>query len=133
MGGHALEQASAHLGRLAFQVNRASKAGGVEAVHDLRVSIRRLRECLRVFRQFFPAGAGRKIRSRMDKVMGLASAVRDRDIALEHLEKAAAPSSSPLRRTLAREREEAMQRLSEALDGWSRRDFSRKWRAKLMP
>jgi CHAD domain-containing protein len=131
MNGYALDQASALLRRLAFQVNRTAKAGGVEAIHDLRVSIRRLRECLRVFSQFFPAGAQRKIRARLDEVMDLASQVRDCDIALEHFKKASIPSDSVSRRTLAREREEGAQRLAEKLERWGRRDFSRRWRAKL--
>jgi CHAD domain-containing protein len=131
MNGYALGQAAALLRRLAFQVNRAAKGGGVEAIHDLRVSCRRLRECLRVFSQFYPAGARRKVRVRLDQVMDLASQVRDRDIALEYIKKASISSDSALRRALVRERDEAVLRLSEELKRWGRQDFSRRWRAKL--
>jgi CHAD domain-containing protein len=128
---HATEQASALLRRMAFQATRTSKLTDADAIHDLRVSIRRLTQCLSVFHQFFPSGEAKKVRRKMSALMDLASEVRNRDIALDLLKRAAIPAGSSLARTLLREREQAERALREALKRWSRRDAHRKWRSWL--
>jgi len=51
------------LRRLAFQVSRAARSGkDAEAIHDLRVAVRRLSRCLRVFAEFYPGDAWKKMR-----------------------------------------------------------------------
>ena len=79
---YAAEQTSMLLRRLAFQASRTARMADVEAVHDLRVSIRRLAQCLRLFSQFFPRERTKKIQQKLETVMDLASEVRNRDIAL---------------------------------------------------
>jgi hypothetical protein len=64
-------------------------------------------------------------------VMDLASAVRDRDIALEFLAAARIPSDSGLVQALTRERARAERSLVAALERWSRRSFQEKWRSRL--
>ena len=51
-----------------------------DAIHDLRVSLRRLTQCFRVFHA--PA---KKLRRRLHKIMERCGAVRNCDIALELL------------------------------------------------
>src|SRR5690242_18950966 len=80
---YALQQTRTLLRRLAFQINRAGRAGDADAVHDLRVAIRRFAQCLRAFDQCYPHGHGRKIQRKLKSLMQAASAVRDRDIAME--------------------------------------------------
>ena len=128
MRAFALQQTRTLLRRLAYQVNRASLPGDPEAIHDLRVAIRRFSRCLRVFSQFLPGGKRRKVRREIAGVMDLAAAVRDRDIALELLRQARTPANSALAATLRRERREAEARLREKVGGLARGSFSQKWR-----
>ena len=128
---HAAGQASTLLRRLAFQANRTARRSDAGAVHDLRVSTRRLAQCLRIFGQFFPRERGKKFQHRLSTVMDLASAVRDRDIALELLAAAQIPSDSALVQVLAQERAGAERSLVGTLERWSRRGFQKKWRSRL--
>ncbi len=131
MSKHATEQASVLLRRLAFQANRTSRQQDAVAVHDLRVSVRRLTQCLKVFSQFFPGGTAKKVRQKLDGWMDLASEVRNRDIAIELLGKAAIPPGSPVVRKLMQEREAAERVLVAALKRWSRRGIHKKWCSRL--
>jgi CHAD domain-containing protein len=128
---YAKEQTATLLRRLAFQASRTAKMADVDAIHDLRVSIRRLAQCLRVFRQFFPREKTRKIRRELEAVMDLASKVRDRDIALQLLANAPPLSDSSLRQVLSEERTEAERSLVIALERWNRRSFHKRWRSRL--
>jgi CHAD domain-containing protein len=121
-------QASRLLGKLAFQVRHAAKHPNEEAIHDLRVSIRRLSQCLREFQQFFPRHETKKILKQLGKVMDLAAEMRNRDIAIELIGKDGGLAESTFLATLRQERELAKQKLTRALVQWRRRDFSRKWR-----
>src|SRR5258708_27710999 len=69
--------------RLAGEMRRAAKHPDEETVHDLRVSIRRLSQCLGAFRQFFPRQGTKKTLKRLGKLMRLAGEIRNRDIAIE--------------------------------------------------
>ncbi len=128
---YAVKQVSSLLGRLVFEARRASRSRDPDAVHDLRVAIRRFAQALRVFRQFFPPEERRKIRRRLRRALRLAAAVRDRDIALEWLAGARAGARSPLRARLVEERARAERTLAEFLRQWNRRSFSSRWRARL--
>jgi CHAD domain-containing protein len=128
---HASDQASVLLRRMAFQAGRTSQLKDADTIHDLRVSVRRLTECLRVFDQFFPRERVKRVRRKLDLLMGLASEVRNRDIALVLLRRAAIPAGSPLVSTLAQERDGAVRVLREALKRWSRHGSHRRWRARL--
>ena len=128
---YASEQTSMLLRRLAFQASRTARMADVDAIHDLRVSIRRLAQCLRVFSQFFPREKTKKIRQRLEAVMDLASEVRNRDIALHLMAGAPALPDSTLARVLSRERTEAEKSLVAALQRWNRRSFHKRWRSKL--
>ena len=127
MDRFASAQAQRLLGKLAFQVRRAAKRPDEEAIHDLRVAIRRFSQCLREFRAFFPNREGRKILKQLDRLMDLAGEMRDRDIAIELL----GPGERVLNAHLRAEREHAKSRLTAALIKWRSRDFSRKWRPLL--
>ncbi len=102
-----------------------------DAVHDLRVSIRRFKQCLRTFRQFYPPGRRKEIKRELGALMRLALEVRDRDVALLLLAQAQIPSVSPLVRVFSDERAETERSLAAALKQWSQRNLHKKWRAKL--
>ena len=128
---HAAGQASTLLRRLAFQANRTARRAEPDSVHDLRVSVRRLAQCLRVFGQFFPGKRGEHFQHKLSAVMDLASTVRDRDIATEFLAAARIPSDSALVQVLSQERTRAERSLVDTLERWNRRGFQKKWRSRL--
>jgi CHAD domain-containing protein len=114
-----------------MQVNRAARAGDADAVHDLRVAIRRLSRCLRVFAQFYAGHGWKKMRRRLKDLLDACGSVRDRDVALDLLAKAGFPSGSIVVRRLNLDRHEALQELMAQLRRWKGRGTSRKWRAQL--
>jgi len=116
------------LGKLVFQVRRAAKHPDEEAIHDLRVSIRRLSQCLREFRQFFPRHETKKILRQLGKVMDLAAEMRNRDSAIELVGEPEGAAQPEFLANMRREREQAKRKLARTLAQWRRRDFSRKWR-----
>src|ERR1043165_579042 len=75
------------LERLAYQVNHAVHTADVEAVHDLRVAIRRFAQSLYLFKSSFASKEVRKIRGRLKDLMEVTNEVRDCDVAANLLEK----------------------------------------------
>jgi CHAD domain-containing protein len=124
-------QTAALLSRLALQINRAATKGDPDAVHDLRVAIRRLSRCLRVFAQFYPGNSWKKIRRRLADLMDACAAVRDRDIAIELLGKAGLPPESPVVRKLEGDRAGAERELAVELRRWKESAISVKWKSQL--
>jgi CHAD domain-containing protein len=131
IGKYATAQASRRLDRFAFELRRAAKSGDADAIHDLRVAIRRFSQCLRVFGQFFPRRDSRKIRQRLRLIMDVAAEIRNRDITLALLREAGGNTDTPLCRTLTDGRKKAEQELIDSIRSWGRREFSAKWRARL--
>jgi len=125
------KQTAVLLRRLAFQLNRAARAGDADAVHDLRVAIRRLSRCLQAFAQFYPGHSWKKMRRRLADLMDVCGTVRDLDIAIELLGKAGLPPGSPVVRRLEVERAKAERELLGELRRWKGSAVSRKWKAQL--
>jgi len=131
MRDYARLQTSILLRRFAFQVNRTARNTDADAVHDLRVSIRRLSQCLRIFADFYPGQGGKKLRRLMSDLMNAAAAVRDHDIALALATESGASPKSAVCQSLETERRQAAHRLTLKARRWNAKDFSRKWRARL--
>ena len=119
------------LRHLATEVNRAARTIDADAIHDLRVAIRRLGRCLRVFAQFYPGHSWKPVRRHLSDLMGTCGSVRDRDIAIGLLEKAGVPAASPLVRQLDQERRAADEELRRELRRWKARGFRRQWQMRL--
>ncbi len=120
-------QSSTLLRRLAFLAHDAAQLGTAEAIHDLRVGIRRLSECLREFEDFFPKGRAKKVRAHLKDVMKLAAEVRNRDIAVALLQKA----EMTVEEGLEVERRKARENLMDMLRMWNRHELTQKWREDL--
>jgi CHAD domain-containing protein len=131
MHDYAKLQTAILLRRLAFQVSRAARSADHEAVHDLRVSIRRLSRCLRAFSQFYPPHTWKKVRSQLGHLMDAAGDVRDRDIAAKMLEQAGMEASDPAFHLLRQERLHAARHLTAVLNHWKQHSLSRRWRVEL--
>jgi CHAD domain-containing protein len=120
------------LRRLAYQVSRSARSGkDADAIHDLRVAIRRLSRCLRVFADFYPDDSWKKIRKELAELMRSAGRVRDRDIALALLAEAGVERRAAIAARLETERKQAARDLQLETRRWKRGSFSRKWRGAL--
>ena len=100
-------------------------------IHDVRVAIRRLRQCLRVFSKFYPGNSWKKLRSELAGVMKSCGAVRDRDIAIGLLTESGTPTDSKLALRLQKERRAADRDLRRDLARWKRRGLGKKFQSRL--
>ena len=125
------EQTLILLRRFGLQLTRAARYGNPDAIHDLRVSIRRLSRCLRVFAQFYPGRGWKKFRRRLKELMDACGRVRDRDVALAVLANAGFAENSIVVRRLNRDRAVALVELRAAMRRWKQHGASAKWRAQL--
>jgi CHAD domain-containing protein len=130
MRQYALRRTALLLHRFSGQVTSAAEATHADAIHDLRVSIRRFSRCLREFAAFYPR-AWRPIRRQLSGLMQLAGAVRDCDIALELLQKAGVSDRSPIARQLQARRRQAGQGLETEARLWKTQAVTRQWRKQL--
>jgi|SRR5689334_19220451 CHAD domain-containing protein len=119
------------LRRFSLQVTRTARTGDPEAIHHLRVSIRRLSRCLRVFAQFYPGRGWKKFRRRLKELLDACARVRDRDVALAVLANAGFSANSIVVRRLNRDRAAALVELMTQLRRWKQRGASNKWRIQL--
>lgn len=131
MREYARGETSALLHRLAQQARLAEESAEAGPIHDLRVAIRRLSRCLRVFAQFYPAGSRRKLRGRLRILMDAAGAVRDLDIAIALLAEAGVPRCTAVLARLAVERRKRSRALLAEVRHLSGRPLSRVWPRKL--
>jgi CHAD domain-containing protein len=119
------------LRRLSAQVKRTAETTDADAVHDLRVAIRRLSRALRSFAQFFPGKQWKRIRKELSTLMDAAGALRDSDVALELLEKAGVAKRARAALALQSSRRDAETKLREELQLWQARNFAHQWRQAL--
>ncbi|HXK07938.1 MAG TPA: CHAD domain-containing protein [Verrucomicrobiae bacterium] len=124
-------QTEALLRHFGTQMHRTARSPDPDAIHDLRVSIRRLNRCLRVFAEFYPGDGWRKIRRRLKGLMEFCGAVRDRDIARELLSNAGFAEDSIVMLRLNLERAEALQKLTAELQRWTLHGVAQGWRVQL--
>ena len=109
------------------QARHAERDNSGDAIHDLRVAIRRLSENLRVFEDLFPRGAAKQVRKELRQAMKLAGAARNHDIAAELMRMA----QLPLEPGLAGKREQATAELAIVLHAWNSGRIARAWRERL--
>ena len=119
------------LRRFATQATRTVRTADADSIHDLRVAIRRLSRCLRVFAEFYPAGSWKPVRRRLADLMDACGSVRDCDIAIGLLKQAGIRVTTPLVRQLRAKRLAAERELQLELQGWKARGISRQWRVRL--
>ena len=128
---HVRSHTATLLRRLAYQVRQAMVRNDEDAVHDLRVSIRRLRECLRTFKQLYPAKGRKKVRRELRKLMKSAERVRSGDIALGLLEKAGLTETASEVQQIRDRRAQDRSALHDELKSLASRPYTRSWRDAL--
>lgn len=124
----AVGQATRLLERLAFEINGAVHAPRADAVHDLRVAIRRFTQVLSACKACFPARPVRKMRRQLKLIMTLAGEVRDTDVALQLI---SAAGDRSLEAKLRARRKTAAKSLLSSLKNWMMRKSVSKWRRVL--
>jgi len=126
-----VEQAHRQLKHLGLQINRTIKSSNAQAVHDIRVAIRRFSQAIALCQTYFRASGMRKHRRRLKKIMNGAGDVRNCDVALKLVAKFRVPHADHLRSKLETERNESARLLTAELRKWTDRRMSVKWRAAL--
>jgi CHAD domain-containing protein len=124
----ASDQAERRLGRLALQTQSDAESPDAEAVHDLRVALRRFSQVLRIFKACFRGKEARKIRREVKQMMGLAGEVRNCDIALKLMAKAERRATTGFPPKIENHRQEGERALIAFLKHWVERKSSKKWR-----
>jgi CHAD domain-containing protein len=127
----AIDQARGQLQRLSLQINRAIKSCTADAVHDVRVAIRRFAQAIAVSQPYLPAAHLRKNRKRLKKIMAGAGEVRNCDVALKLIAKFRTPHAVPLRSKVNTGRKEAERLLVSQLKDWTERKIALKFLAVL--
>ena len=121
------EQLRRLIERVAFQANYTAKRTSPEAVHDLRVAIRRLDQALVVFKVYLPRKPAKRIRRELKPVFSAAGTVRNCDIAAKILTTTGTPDAAALGRTVRTRRQEAERSLLTILKRLSVRTRVSKW------
>ena len=120
-----------HLAVQLKQLKHAPPENDADAIHDVRVAIRRLRQCLRIFSKFYGGDSWREVRRELAGVMRACGEVRDRDIAIGLLTESGVPADSKLVVRLRRERRAADRDLRRDLADWKRHGGARKFQTHL--
>lgn len=108
------------LRNLTVAIRKALRAPNAEAVHDLRVSIRRFDQTLLLFGEMLGKKSVRTGRRRLKKVLTLAGAVRNCDIA----DRLIAGRFRGVRKVIDSRRARALQSLAGALRRWDQKQRS---------
>jgi CHAD domain-containing protein len=125
------EQSSGFLRSLNLQTTRTLKFAGIEAVHDLRVAIRRFRQVLKILKPWLPREESRLLRRELKELMRHAGGVRDLDIALHLLRAVEVPKNRRILSEFHEARAACAHALHENLSGFHTRDTSAAWRRAL--
>ncbi len=125
-------QTRSRLKKLQQELKRAAaKPKDPEAIHDLRVAIRRFAQCVRGFGQFFDPDHARKARRQLRKLMKHCGEVRNRDVVI-HLLQEAGLAEAPAVARLEQQRLGAEKDLVCALSRWPR-NRADEWKKRLKP
>ena len=119
--------------RVLEEAERARQDWDVDAVHDLRVALRRCRTMAEALSEVNPAPGWRRLKKMSRQVFHTLGILRDTQIEREWVKKLSTPGDSVRRlvlRALAHQERENIERAQRALDRFDRKDW-RKWSRKL--
>jgi CHAD domain-containing protein len=112
---YAVKESKLRLKRFSKNLRHAAKhPEDPEAIHDLRVSIRRVAQAFKTFSELLDPAPVKKLRRRLHKVMGLCAAVRNCDVALVLLAQVGVTAGASVSR-LKKTRSEAAEKLHRRL------------------
>jgi len=113
--------------RLAFEVNRTLRTPSSDAVHDLRVAIRRLSQALVTFKDHLFHKTVKRIRRKLKAVLSAVGRVRDCDIAIKILSRTKRPGAGSLLHQIGVRRRGAERALLASLKRLSLRTHVSYW------
>ncbi len=125
------EQGSGLLRSLNLETARVLKFAGIEAVHDLRVAVRRFRQVLKILKPWLPREESHLLKNELKELMRRAGAVRDRDIALDLLRVMEVPKNRRIVSEVHDARTNAAHSLGQSLRDFQLRDTGSAWRRAL--
>jgi len=131
MREYARRQTALLIRKLAEALHHAAHEADADSIHDVRVAMRRLSRCLRVFAPFYPDGSWKKIRRRISALMAAAGAVRDCDIAMELASRAGVARRSAMLTQLAAQRRKAGHDLLLEIRRWKSHGLLDDWHNRL--
>ncbi len=108
---------------LEAQMQKVAESPGIDAVHDLRVSVRRAAEGLRIF-----TPEARKLRKEIKAIREYAANVRDRDVTRQLLRRHRLPATDPACVYLQGQRDLAASQLQSFLAERLRKNRPARWR-----
>lgn len=112
---YAVTETKLRLKRFSRNLRRAAKhPEDPEAIHDLRVSIRRVVQAFKTFRDLLEPARVKNLRRRLHKLMDLCAAVRNCDVALVLLDQVGVATGASVSR-LNKTRGEAAEKLHRSL------------------
>ena len=117
--------------RVRREAKRAAKKPDADGVHDLRVAIRRSRQCLAEFKEALPEDTVRKARKKMRKILRKAGPVRNIDVARVLMKSVGARSGRQLSTDLSRERAHLERELLRLVARFNEHDPAKGWVSKL--
>jgi CHAD domain-containing protein len=128
MRDYALAKTATLFDTFAKNLGKAAKSADEEAVHKMRVSIRRLQQAIRLFSQYLDAKGADSLKAELRSIMKLAGEVRNRDIATRLVSEAGGEV-----RGFERERVELNERLLAVLRRHIETEAPEDWRRGLAP
>jgi CHAD domain-containing protein len=126
MREYAIRKTGTLLDDVVFALHHAARLPDPEAIHKMRVSIRRLQQAVRLFKQYLKKSGVEKTRTEMRGIMKIAGELRNRDIAIELIREAGGEIDE-----LSEQRTRLKQELSDVLGPYSKPDLSLRWRRRL--
>lgn len=127
----ALAQTHARWTSLRAEIERAATAPDEDAIHDVRVAIRRLSTALALFGFAFADKGRRRVRRELRDLRRLAGEARDRDIASRLAKAEGFRKSHPIAKRWRKERERAAKTLIAALRKVQSDSAADRWRKQL--
>lgn len=118
------------LGNVSKEIGGTLEDPKADQVHDLRTSIRRLRETLRVFADFFPSKPTKAVRKELQTLMHLAAEIRNRDITLELIQDSGI-SNARLAKAMQGQRNSYRKKLLLELERIRDGSLEKQWKAAL--
>lgn len=112
---HARRTIGQRLRRVHDEMSKVMEGPGEDPIHDLRVSIRRASQALRLFGALLPQKEGRRMRRALKPALDAAGAARDLDVGADLLRKEGLKAEHPLYAVMAAERQRSALRLTGRL------------------
>jgi CHAD domain-containing protein len=126
MRAYALHQVSGLLETTITELRNTARVRDAEAIHELRVSIRRLLQALKTFAQYLPEAASGEIQGELHAIIKATGGLRDCDVLIGML----AESGMSLD-TIRRQRTELKRELLATIQPLLKANVSKRWRTGL--